>query len=442
MSAKKPVSHRPAGRPKVASGDRPFGGRKPGGPARGKRAAAPARAPRPSTRAPRPERAELEQAPGQARPRRVLQAEREQPKLHKVLAQAGLGARLEMERLIADGRVSVNQQRAHVGQRIQAGDVVRVDGRILRLRVAAPPARVLAYHKPVGELVTRDDPQNRPTVFRTLPRLRQGKWQAVGRLDLNTEGLLLLTNSGELAHRLMHPSFELEREYAVRVLGALTDEEKQRLLDGVMLDDGPAQFGSIREEGQSEGVNQWYRVTISEGRNREVRRMIEAVGHAVSRLIRVRYGMVVLPKGLRRGQWVELSERELDALGAATDIPEHVLLGGREPEPQVDLRPQRLARGRGDRARSGGPRPNMAPGRAAARESEARAQAPGSRSRRRSADTGPATGAERPRAGAQRPARPGYIGADSLRQGRANKARPPRAARAAPPKRGGPRRDR
>ena len=213
--------------------------------------------------------------------KRVLPPQAESPKLHKVLAQAGLGSRLEMEQLILEGRISVNNEPAHIGQRIQFGDQVKVNGRPLRIRIDPPPPRVIAYHKPAGEIVTHDDPKNRPTVFRKLPRLQQGKWQSVGRLDLNTEGLLLFTSSGELANRLMHPRFGLEREYAVRVLGALSNEEKQKLLDGVMLEDGMAQFGSI-ENGGGEGSNCWYRVTISEGRNREVRRMMEAVGHAVS----------------------------------------------------------------------------------------------------------------------------------------------------------------
>jgi 23S rRNA pseudouridine2605 synthase len=266
-------------------------------------------------------------------PKRVLLPQPEQPKLHKVLAQAGMGSRLEMEQLILEGRISVNNQPAHVGQRIQFGDTVKVNGRPVKVRIAPPPARVLAYHKPVGEVVTMDDPQNRPTVFRKLPRLQpgQGKWQSVGRLDLNTEGLLLFTNSGELANRLMHPRFGLEREYAVRVLGALTEEEKQRLLDGVPLDDGMAQFSSVKEEGLGEGANQWYRVTISEGRNREVRRMIESVGHAVSRLIRIRYGAMLLPRGLRRGAWMELGERDIWALGEASGTPERVIRGAPEP---------------------------------------------------------------------------------------------------------------
>lgn len=251
--------------------------------------------------------------------KRVLAPQAESPKLHKVLAQAGMGSRLEMEQLILEGRISVNGEPAHVGQRIQYGDVIKVNGKPVRVRMTPPPPRVLAYHKPAGEVVSHDDPQNRPTVFKRLPRLHQGKWQSVGRLDLNTEGLLLLTDSGELANRLMHPRFGLQREYAVRVLGALSNEEKQRLLDGVKLDDGMAQFASI-EDGGGEGANCWYRVTIGEGRNREVRRMFEAVGHAVSRLIRIRYGAMMLPRGLKRGVWVELDERDIARLTAAAGL--------------------------------------------------------------------------------------------------------------------------
>lgn len=246
-------------------------------------------------------------------PKRVLLPQAETPKLHKVLAQSGMGSRLEMEQLILEGRISVNNEPAHIGQRIQFGDNIKVNGKPIRFRIEPPPARVIAYHKPVGEVVTHDDPQNRPTVFRRLPKLHQGKWQSVGRLDLNTEGLLLFTSSGELANNLMHPRFGLEREYAVRVLGALSKDEKQALLDGVQLDDGVAQFGSI-EDGGGEGSNCWYRVTISEGRNREVRRMLESVGHAVSRLIRIRYGAMVLPRGLKRGAWMELDESDIRAL--------------------------------------------------------------------------------------------------------------------------------
>ncbi|MBS0405949.1 MAG: pseudouridine synthase [Proteobacteria bacterium] len=349
-----------------------------------------------------------------APPKRVLLPQPEQPKLHKVLAQAGLGSRMEMEQLIVQGRISVNGQPAHVGQRIVFGDQIKINGKPIPVRIAPPPARVLAYHKPVGEVVTHDDPGNRPTVFRKLPRLQTGKWQSVGRLDLNTEGLLLLTNSGELANRLMHPRFGLQREYAVRVLGALSDEEKQRLLDGVQLDDGPAQFGAITEEGRGEGANQWYRVTIGEGRNREVRRMIEAVGHAVSRLIRIRYGAMMLPRGLRRGQWMELGERDIRALGEASGTPEHVIRGGRDPEA---ARPEPARRRRADRSRSSGPRPNLS--------APPRVPAPAPRRRE---GPGKAAGAQPdPLKTTQ-----GYIGADSFRRPRA-----PGAGKSGGPRRNG-----
>ena len=274
-----------------------------------------------------------------APPKRVLQPLPESPKLHKVLAQAGLGSRLEMEQMIVEGRISVNNQPAHVGQRVQFGDQVKVNGKPIRLRIEPAPVRVLAYHKPTGEVVTHDDPQNRPTVFRKLPRLHEGKWQSVGRLDLNTEGLLLLTSSGDLANKLMHPRFGLQREYAVRVLGPLSDDERQSLLGGVQLEDGPAAFASI-DDGGGEGANRWYRVTISEGRNREVRRMFEAVGHAVSRLIRIRYGAMVLPRGLKRGAWMELDEHDIRALMQAAGMPS-------QPRPQAAPGRSRSAADRG-----------------------------------------------------------------------------------------------
>ena len=282
--------------------------------------------------------------------KRVLLPQAESPKLHKVLAQSGLGSRIEMERLIADGQVSVNQEPAHVGQRVQFGDQIKVNGKLVKVRIAPPSPRVIAYHKPAGEVVTHDDPQNRPTVFRRLPRLYQGKWQSVGRLDLNTEGLLLLTSSGELANQLMHPRFGLEREYAVRSLGKLSNEQKQSLLDGITLEDGLAQFGSI-EEGGGEGSNCWYRVTISEGRNREVRRMFEAVGHAVSRLIRIRYGAMVLPRGLKRGAFVELREYDIRALMQAAGAKAPLQSG-----PSQDNRAERANSRR--RGNSVGPRPS------------------------------------------------------------------------------------
>lgn len=353
--------------------------------------------------------------------KRVLAPMAETPKLHKVLAQAGMGSRLEMEQLIMEGRITVNNEPAHVGQRIQFGDHVKVNGKPIRIRIDAPPARVIAYHKPVGEVVTHDDPQNRPTVFRRLPKLFQGKWQSVGRLDLNTEGLLLFTSSGQLANNLMHPRFGLEREYAVRVLGALNKEEKQRLLDGVKLDDGVAQFGSI-EAGGGEGANCWYRVTIAEGRNREVRRMFEAVGHAVSRLIRIRYGAMMLPRGLKRGAWMELDEGDIKALmhaagprsasmhgNEAVDGGEDTSLRDGDEQGPGSRNRRRGTRGNGPRNSGSGQRNSPAGG--ATRG--AAGFAPGSGQSR----SKQGQGADRP-AGANQPdpmkTAFGYIGADSF----------------------------
>jgi 23S rRNA pseudouridine2605 synthase len=235
-------------------------------------------------------------------------------KLHKVLADAGVGSRRDMEELIISGRVSVNGQPAHIGQRVAPSDQVRVNGKPLSRRQATSgrPPRVLLYHKPAGEIVSQDDPEKRATVFDNLPKVSHGRWVAVGRLDFNTEGLLLFTTSGELANRLLHPRYEVEREYAVRILGQLTDEHRQRLLDGIALDDGIARFSKIEDAG-GEGANRWYRVVVSEGRNREVRRMIEAVGLEVSRLIRIRFGVVQLPRSLARGRFQELSPEWVQA---------------------------------------------------------------------------------------------------------------------------------
>jgi 23S rRNA pseudouridine2605 synthase len=248
-----------------------------------------------------------------APPKRVLAAEPEAPKLHKVLAQAGVGSRRDMEQWIADGLVTVNGQPAHTGQRISFGDQIKVNGKPVRVRIVPPAPRIIAYHKPAGEVVTHDDPEHRPTVFRRLPRLQQGKWQSVGRLDLNTEGLLLFTNSGELANQLMHPRFGVEREYAVRVLGRLDETSKSQLLEGVNIDGQTASFRSI-EDGGGEGTNHWYRVVITEGRNREVRKLFDSVELTVSRLIRIRYGTVVLPRGLKRGVWVDLDDADVRAI--------------------------------------------------------------------------------------------------------------------------------
>jgi 23S rRNA pseudouridine2605 synthase len=315
---------------------------------------------------------------GAAVHKRVLRPEPDAPKLHKVLAQAGVGSRRDMEQLIADGKVAVNGQPAHVGQRISFGDRIQVDGKPVKVRIVPPPPRVIAYHKPVGEVVTNDDPQHRPTVFRRLPRLPQGKWQSVGRLDLNTEGLLLFTNSGELANQLMHPRFGVEREYAVRVLGTLDNDAREDLLEGVEVEGQTASFRSI-DDGGGEGANHWYRVVITEGRNREVRKLFEAVDLTVSRLIRIRYGTVVLPRGLKRGVWVDLSDEDVRTIRR--------LAGGGEGQARDDRggrgarnkprNERRNDRGdRNDRGPRNGPRGNRPP------ETGARTDAPRERDER------------------------------------------------------------
>jgi 23S rRNA pseudouridine2605 synthase len=251
--------------------------------------------------------------------RRDLTAEDDAPKLHKVLADAGLGSRRDMEELIIAGRVSVNGEPAHIGQRILSTDQVRINGKLIQRKVSKRPPRVLVYHKPAGEIVSHDDPEGRPSVFDRLPTMKAGKWLAVGRLDFNTEGLLLFTTSGDLANRLMHPRYNIEREYAVRTLGELEEGMRQKLLSGVELEDGVAQFSKIADGG-GEGVNRWYRVTIGEGRNREVRRMFEAIGLTVSRLIRTRYGAMTLPSNLKRGRWEELDEHAVRNLMSVSGL--------------------------------------------------------------------------------------------------------------------------
>jgi 23S rRNA pseudouridine2605 synthase len=226
-------------------------------------------------------------------------------KLHKVLADVGMGSRRDMEDLIIQGRVSVNGLPAHIGQRIGPTDQVRINGKQVHRKIQTKPPRVIMYHKPSGEIVSQSDPEGRPTVFDRLPKPRQGRWIAVGRLDFNTEGLLLFTTSGELANRLMHPRYGVEREYAVRILGDLSQENMAQLKSGITLDDGQAKFLRL-SMGGGEGANRWYHVALTEGRNREVRRMFEAVGHTVSRLIRTRYGIFLLPPRLRRGKWEEI----------------------------------------------------------------------------------------------------------------------------------------
>jgi 23S rRNA pseudouridine2605 synthase len=237
-------------------------------------------------------------------------------RIQKALATAGVASRRHIEQWIEEGRILVNGRPAQLGQKIDHHDHVRVDGKPVHLTRKDEPVRVLLYRKRVGELVTREDPEGRRTVFRKLPELESGRWIAVGRLDINTSGLLLLTNSGELARRLTHPSFEISREYAVRVLGEMNDEIAERLVTGVELEDGMARFDELSpgENEDGEGANQWYRVTLREGRNREVRRLFESQNLQVSRLMRVRYGPIELGRGIKTGGCREASPIELKEL--------------------------------------------------------------------------------------------------------------------------------
>lgn len=241
-------------------------------------------------------------------------------RLQKVLARAGLGSRRQIEDWIRAGKITVNDRPAQLGVSVSGTDRIKVDGRAVALVPATTVPRTLIYNKPAGELTTRRDAAGRPTVFDSLPRIRHGRWITIGRLDFNTTGLLLVTTDGELAHRLMHPSWQIEREYAVRVLGKVDDEVLRRLQEGVLLADGMAAFGTIRDAG-GQGANHWYHVTVREGRNREVRRLWESQGVRVSRLIRVRYGPVSLPGELRAGRFRDLAPREAEALYAAVKLP-------------------------------------------------------------------------------------------------------------------------
>nr|MBF0685163.1 23S rRNA pseudouridine(2605) synthase RluB [Pseudomonas sp.] len=236
-------------------------------------------------------------------------------KLQKVLARMGLASRRDVESWIAAGRVKVNGAVASLGQRVDLHDAIAVDGRLIKRAEAAEVVRrVLIYNKPDGEICTRDDPEGRPTVFDRLPRPKEGRWINIGRLDINTTGLLLFTTDGELANRLMHPSYEMDREYAVRVRGEVDDEMIERLKTGVMLEDGPARFTDIQQAPGGEGFNHWYHCVVMEGRNREVRRLWESQGLVVSRLKRVRFGPVFMTSDLPMGRWREMSQREVDIL--------------------------------------------------------------------------------------------------------------------------------
>ncbi len=245
-------------------------------------------------------------------------------KLQKLLARMGLGSRRQMEEVIKSGRVTINGEVATIGDRVIKGDEIRVDGRLVKYKSENEKRRrVIAYYKPEGEVCSAKDPEGRPTVFERLPKLTHDRWVMVGRLDINSSGLLLFTNDGELAHRLMHPSNEIVREYAVRVLGEVTPEIARTLTEGVMLEDGMASFDDIKTGG-GDGVNKWYHVRLKEGRNREVRRLFESQGLKVSRLLRTHYGAIKLPKELRTGRFIELDKKEIHLLTDTVNLrPRH-----------------------------------------------------------------------------------------------------------------------
>ena len=275
-------------------------------------------------------------------------------KLQKVLARTGLGSRREMERWIEQGRVSVDGKTASLGDRVSQRARISVDGRPVN-SAPAQETRCILYHKPTGEVSSRKDPQGRRTVFERLPKLKSGRWISIGRLDFNTSGLLLFTTDGELANKLMHPSSNIEREYMVRVMGEWNEDMLQRLLDGVMLDDGVARFTDI-QDGGGDGINHWFYVVIMEGRNREVRRLWESPGLTVSRLKRVRYGDVFIPSKVKQGQWVELEAKEIKSLYRMAELPLKDLKRGTVKEREQMERQFAKRKGPGSPSRSGGRR--------------------------------------------------------------------------------------
>lgn len=275
-------------------------------------------------------------------------------KLQKVLARAGLGSRREMERAIERGRVKVNNKLAHLGDRVEPTDSIYFDGRKISSQSSQEQrCRVLLYNKPEGEICSRSDPEGRRTVYDRLPAVKAGRWISVGRLDFNTSGLLLFTNDGELANKLMHPSSVIDREYLVRVQGDVDDDMKKRLVDGVMLEDGTARFTDI-VDGAGESRNRWFYCVVMEGRNREVRRLWESQGVKVSRLKRVRYGNIFIPSHVRVGQWIELSDKEIMdlCLTAGIERPEIQKPLTRAEEQYRERQNRRLRSGKGGRNRS------------------------------------------------------------------------------------------
>ncbi|AYW39867.1 23S rRNA pseudouridine(2605) synthase RluB [Pseudomonas aeruginosa] len=341
-------------------------------------------------------------------------------KLQKVLARLGVGSRRDVEVWIAEGRVNVNGSVASLGQRVDSHDAITVDGHLIRREEAAESVRrVLIYNKPEGEVCTRDDPEGRPTIFDRLPRLRTGRWINVGRLDINTTGLLLFTTDGELANRLMHPSYEMDREYAVRVRGEVTEEMIERLLNGVMLEDGPAKFSDIQQAPGGEGFNHWYHCVVMEGRNREVRRLWESQGLVVSRLKRVRFGPVFLTSELTMGRYREMDQREIDILSEEVGLKPVALPGMTTKAREKAERQQRkqarpLARSerpeagrkRAPRREDGENAARRAAGFASRARSAAERRAQGARAGHSGSPSGPAESNRKPRPRKPRDERP------------------------------------
>nr|WP_288357460.1 pseudouridine synthase [uncultured Pseudomonas sp.] len=333
-------------------------------------------------------------------------------KLQKVLARMGLASRREIEAWITAGRVKVNGNDASLGQRVDLHDAISVDGRLLRREEATETVRrVLIYNKPDGEICTRDDPEGRPTVFDRLPRPKDGRWINIGRLDINTTGLLMFTTDGELANRLMHPSYQMDREYAVRVRGEVDEEMIERLKAGVMLEDGPAKFTDIQEAPGGEGFNHWYHCVVMEGRNREVRRLWESQGLVVSRLKRVRFGPVFMTSDLPMGRWREMGQREVDILSEEVGLKPVALPEMKEKTREKLDRMQRKAAkpvGRGERPgrtlrpANGGPTQGSARG-----TREEQGECPSRTPRTPRADSSRGTPvAERPRDVGKKPGKP------------------------------------
>ncbi len=240
-------------------------------------------------------------------------------RIQKVLAQSGFGSRREIEKAIVEKKILVNNKIAVIGQSINSSDKVIINGKPIHLKGTKNLPRVLIYHKPEGEIVSENDPKGRASVFQNLPKIKQGKWVSIGRLDFNTSGLLIFTTFGELANKMMHPKYEVDREYSVRILGELSDGQMEKFISGIDLEDGVAKFESIYFEG-GDGANKWYRVVLKEGKNREVRRMFEFFDFVVSRLMRVRFGIVILPSHLKRGMHTELTQAEVSRLLVRHDI--------------------------------------------------------------------------------------------------------------------------